>query len=1079
MRSSSILAVVLLGGVGPCPGRSETVDDMRLDDEHIEEIIVTGSRIKRDTFTSISPLQVISTEISREAGLIDPATILQESAPAAGVQYDMTWQGVFTPNGPGSSTVSLRGLGTERTLVLIDGRRMAPSGVEGAPAAPDMNMVPSLLVDRYDLLLDGASSVYGSDAVAGVINIHLRKDFDGLDVEGYLRSPQQGGGVENAIGLAWGRNYNRGLIGIGVDYNKHEAVTLADRRWSAECARDVEIDENGAIRHTNLFYQEHEGMRQSDCALGLLAGRVVLDDLRSYVGGPDPGPGSVYYTAGSTNIGIPNFSESGNGALPGGLDIDGDGIQDADFYDYSLNPLEGNQHLYPEFERLSALFYGEYRLSGEWELNPFFELHYNRRDTVARANEPLLFLPVPPQNPYNVCNPDGLAGVDCFLAVNGFWAEPHVVERVTELYGAPPQAFGLGLNPPAGAMWILPIVRVEGDRNLTEASVQQIRTVAGLHGALPFLGRGESRDWGFELAAVLSRSRGTSTRPGIRDDRLEQSLLTSMVHPATGNVVCGDDGDGDGIPDGVNADGSACVPVNLFAPSLYEPLIGDFATRAERDYLFDTRDFVTDYDQWLFTGFIHGDLFRLPAGPVAAVFGAEYRRDELESIPDDVARDGLFFSFFIDKGAGGRKYTRELFAELEMPLLADAKAAKELNLNVSGRYTEDQYFGSATTYSLKAGWRPVDSLLLRATTGTSFRAPNVRENFLESQSGISSFADPCVIPPGAYNLITGTYDPALDPREAHVLQNCANHGVDPPGLDLNGEIGYAVRYEFGGTTGLVPETSESYSYGFVWDQPFFEAFDFTFGFNVYEVDVRDSIIQPSPSEVVSDCYGAIKLDSVLCERITRDPDTRLMTLISARFVNRDQLLVSGYDINIAYHQGVTMLGTPADLAFDLVMHHPKEVSQTFTDSAGNVSYEDEAGEWGNPDWKGSASLHVDVRDWRFSWSTRYVSAVDQDPAGVDDWSDIFGDSDTCLGPTRGDVLCRDVAFADEYFLHSASVYYRRDWWSIGAGIRNVFDAPPPMVDAGEGLAQVRNMPRGMGYDLNGRTFFFNFSANFR
>ncbi len=95
----------------------------------------------------------------------------------------MTYQRVRTRQRPGTSTVDLRGLGAERTLVLINGRRAAPSGVEGAPVSPDLNVIPSSLVQRYEILLDGASSVYGSDAVAGVANIILRKDFDGLELE--------------------------------------------------------------------------------------------------------------------------------------------------------------------------------------------------------------------------------------------------------------------------------------------------------------------------------------------------------------------------------------------------------------------------------------------------------------------------------------------------------------------------------------------------------------------------------------------------------------------------------------------------------------------------------------------------------------------------------------------------------------------------------------------------------------------------------------------------------------------------------------------------------------------------------
>ena len=148
----------------------------------IEEVVVTGSRLKRTTFESISPLQIVNAEISREAGLVDAAEIIQTSTSSADVQIDLTFSGFVLDNGPGASTANLRGLSPNRTLILLNGRRMAPGGVEGAPSNPDLNLIPGSLIAQYDFLLDGASSVYGSDAIAGVVNVKLRKDFNGFEV---------------------------------------------------------------------------------------------------------------------------------------------------------------------------------------------------------------------------------------------------------------------------------------------------------------------------------------------------------------------------------------------------------------------------------------------------------------------------------------------------------------------------------------------------------------------------------------------------------------------------------------------------------------------------------------------------------------------------------------------------------------------------------------------------------------------------------------------------------------------------------------------------------------------------------
>ncbi|MEM6476205.1 MAG: TonB-dependent receptor plug domain-containing protein, partial [Pseudomonadota bacterium] len=164
-----------------------------------QNITVTGSRIVRDTYSSISPLQVLGTENQQAVGAFDPSQILQRSESAAGQQIDATFQGFVLDNGPGSQTLNLRGLGADRTLLLLNGRRLAPSGVEGAPTVPSLNLIPSTLVDRYELLLDGASSVYGSDAVAGVGNLILRKDFDGFELQANGNINPQGGGDDYQI----------------------------------------------------------------------------------------------------------------------------------------------------------------------------------------------------------------------------------------------------------------------------------------------------------------------------------------------------------------------------------------------------------------------------------------------------------------------------------------------------------------------------------------------------------------------------------------------------------------------------------------------------------------------------------------------------------------------------------------------------------------------------------------------------------------------------------------------------------------------------------------------------------------
>ena len=147
----ALLLAFAAGGVWAQDAAEDEEEDTTEEEEaaDLDRVVVTGSRLQRETYTSISPLQIITAEGSREAGLVNSAEILQKSTASAGQQIDLSFSGFVLDNGPGASTVDLRGLGAGRTLVLLNGRRLAPSGVEGAPVAPDLNLIPGSLFQQY------------------------------------------------------------------------------------------------------------------------------------------------------------------------------------------------------------------------------------------------------------------------------------------------------------------------------------------------------------------------------------------------------------------------------------------------------------------------------------------------------------------------------------------------------------------------------------------------------------------------------------------------------------------------------------------------------------------------------------------------------------------------------------------------------------------------------------------------------------------------------------------------------------------------------------------------------------------
>lgn len=1088
-------------------------------------IVVTGSRIKQNTFSSISPLQVLTTESENEAGLFDPSQILQRSESAAGTQIDATFQGFVLDNGPGSQTLNLRGLGADRTLLLINGRRLAPAGVEGAPTNPSINLLPGLLIDRYDLLLDGASSVYGSDAVAGVGNIVLRKDFDGLELSIRGDVNPQGGGDDYSIGGVWGFNSDRGFFGIGAQYDYTDTIRLNDRDFFSGCDRNYEVDQNGNILTVGLtdnavVRNRTPGVRvsENECKVTGISGRIFI---------PFTNFGSVYYDnraygLRTGNSGIPFFSES-TSALGREVDANGDGIRDIDFQNVNTNGQNLDAVFQSQQKLYNVMAYGEYTFEGDANITPYFEAMYSRAEVFAdNTGAAQLFPYVPDNNRFNPCFrvADGGSGVDCPLADNVF--------------------LGGNFNPNVGfSLPTNPITSIRGDRNNTDVTLEQYRGVFGVKGDLPFI----APSWTFDASFVYSRSEGTSIRRGIREDKLAFALGLDPTGDYNGDGVVDRDGDGladdydtnyqpfglDGDPlviGACNAAGLAnpalamsdltqgCVPVNMFAPSVLTGAIGDFATQAERDYLFGIRRFDTTYEQMVFNAFATGDLFDLPAGTVSTVVGVEIRKDKIDSRPNDVAANGLFYGFFKDRGAVGSKTIKEAFAEIDIPLKADEFLVQELNLNLAGRVTNEQFYGTNYTYSVKANWRPVQPLNLKFTYGTSFRAPNLRENFLVGQSGFLNIFDPCAVPAEAFLAQSGGYQPGLDNRDPSIIANCVREGrdptvvgVDPQGLNVLQSASAEINTQ--GTFDINPEKSRSITAGFAFEENF-GGWDVSLAGSYFDIKLKDSIVEVGSQFAVNDCFGRDDgTVSPFCGLIEygQSPSTRfLVNGVNPVFINLNQESVRGMDFNATIGKDVVIGGKSLDLQLNVRANHLMERSTLFIDPATGVgSYEDSAGQFGLPKWNGRATFRADMDKWRFSWQVDYTGAVAQDPLGVDPFSDAFGRGpngrptgvvgDTCLGngsgtfnngtqtftpngrvPASG-VFCRDVGFAKEQFLHTASIRYRGEMFDILAGVSNIFDTAPPLVDSSEVLA-IGNTAIGSGYDYDGREFFVQVQVKF-
>ena len=340
-----------------------------------EEIVVTGSRIRRDAFTAALPVTVISEESSTLAGLADISDILQSSALASGTQVDNSYGGLVVSGGPGVNSFGLRSLDPGRTLVLVNGRRFTPAGTRGEVNSVDLNSIPYVAIDRIEILKDGASSIYGADAVAGVVNIITKKRFDGFSVKGYYQDELDLGSISGLYGKTW----DRGYIDVGVRVSSLGPVGRDEQDYSFCDERPLT---NGGVQPGQLFAPTRGGR-----CFGLVNGYVnIFTSANRY---------SVVQDAESDlfGTGLP-WRRAGTGET---------GYRDERSWD--------EEHLIPERRRIQVYSDGllDLDLGGRLgTVSASYEFYYSRRDDSRHDNYRQFFPYVHSSNP---TNPFGAYGV--------------------------------------------------------------------------------------------------------------------------------------------------------------------------------------------------------------------------------------------------------------------------------------------------------------------------------------------------------------------------------------------------------------------------------------------------------------------------------------------------------------------------------------------------------------------------------------------------------------------------------------------------------------------------------------------
>lgn len=994
----------------------------------IEELVVTGSRLKRSNFNSPAPITVITTENSALQGLVDTGAILQGSTIAStAVQIDNNFTGFNTVGGAGVNSLSLRGLGAQRTLFVIDGKRAGPAGVGGQVGPFDLNTVPASMVDRFEILKDGASSIYGSDAVAGVVNVITKKNNDNAELNVYGNVPFESGGQVYRVSGSKGWTWSRGHVQVGLDYFTMRGLRYSDRDYLA-CPVDYAFDPQTGARldlidpKTGTFACVNTAnaviTKSSTTTSGTGAspsGRFIIDPTATADGFNLNG-----YRAVNRGTGTPGAFNGSTGAYGTGLYGRNVVTNQAQYLSFvpacagqtnqtaltasctagilafarstqaaqpTDSPFMRRRHAVSPVDRYT--FFG----NGAFDLTPtvqvYGDLLLNRRDS-AQDTVRQLFPTVNAANPSNPFNPA---------------ANPNYT------------------GPASNAQ---PVILLPSDKKQT---VDYARVVIGLRGDLPDT-FGFLSNWSWDIYGQYAKSSADYEQQFIYNDRVNATIGTSACNPALITIS--------------NTPGLACTPVNYFKAATLNS--GQF-TSDEAAFLFGNEKGHTDYTHQYVEASLSGDLFTLPAGKVAAAVGVQLRKEELNDTPGYNARNSNYWGATTSGITRGSDTITEVFGEVEVPVLKGMRFADSLTINLSDRYSDYDSYGGSNTYKVGVNWQIVPAFRLRATKGTSFRAPALYELYLANQTGFLSQAavDIC------YQYGT---NPQVTSRQA---ANCAAIGLAPT---YNAANASGATITAGGGKGyLKAEDSDAWTVGAVWTPSFT---DLRVALDYSEITINNQVQQFGAANIVSQCFDSGSFpNNLYCSLIQRDttagsPTFGMITGITNNYLNVAKQWSHNIDLEAQYRHDFPLGRLSITSQFTWVLDWYTQLQSTMrpTKNQGFTGY---------PDFTGTINARFDHEDWTFAWATQMYGKT----SDVDDAYSGYG-TDTVPYRDQTAYLKRHLEFVA---YHDLSVRKKFDTFSVTVGVQNVFDNPPPFYSTSS-LNRISNMRLASQYDLIGRRAFF-------
>jgi iron complex outermembrane recepter protein len=882
---SKLLASTLLAAMAPTPlwaqaaAPAATVPDATPADDAAPTIVVTGSLLSNPNLAQSAPVNVTTAE---EITLRQSNVAEEVLRDIPGVVPNVGSQ-VNNGNG-GSSFVDLRGLGANRNIVLLDGNRIAPSGLAGQV---DLNNIPLALVDRVDALTGGASTTYGADAVSGVVNFITKKDFTGVEVSLGEQITEQGDGnfARADVTLGAGFDDGRGNAVFSIGYQESDPVYQGDRDFARNAIDSFTGTQGGS---GTAVPSRFSGTR------ALLAnGQPNTTPLYTQTGVTANGTPILTKNATGTNNSAVSFINPATGATgPGQL--------------FNFNPYNVFQ---TPFKRFNMYGQANYQASDAIEVYTRGLFSKNTVNTIIAPSG--VFgsgVAISLNNPYL---PAALRTQLCALniapVVNGVDANGNAVSaqatytpRFTPAECAAaatatgpndPNYRVFGTNQTVNGTNVNPSVALS--RRLVEAGprISSFTTTifdyrAGLRGKISDHiswdvsgGYGESDQRQFITGYILT-------------SRARQSLLTA------GNA-CQDTSNG-------------CVPVNFFGAA-------GSITPQQAAFMQGNSQVVIRTSLAQARALLKGDIgvtSPLATDAIGFAAGTEYRHYKANQTTDSLAKSGDLGGFGAappDIAGGYDVY--EAFGELALPLVQDKAFFQDLSLEAGIRYshytveTPGSPKFNTTTWKIGGSWQPVRDIKFRGNYSHAVRAPNITELFTPQVTALTNLAtDPCAgaAPVGNANL-----------RAICIAQGAPASTI---GTITNPNAGQA-NATGGGTTALKPETSNSYTFGTVLTPQFLRGLSLTADY--YNITINKAITAPTPGDAILGCFGnitATSAASTACTNIRRNPLTGTLdgdtTVVRGLFLplsNQGRLKTDGIDVALNYQTPLGFIGDDVKL----------------------------------------------------------------------------------------------------------------------------------------------------------------------